>query len=263
MAAGRGASQAVPPASAPNMKILTIYGENMTAQRGIVNVRLGQHSSPWVPGPKSARLPPASVFNFSEIDEGFSQYKMSSFIDLEAYNGFVYDSCHELTNGTRDCTGLRQPNALAPGWQSVMAKTIQASRSRLISGAIAGFFLGDEMVCNGLPISNFTNLVNFIKRTLTSAKLPGLVWANECLPQFFPGPQMFFDHLFPEGLDFIAFDACECMHSNTAPYDRLVLFPVAARERSAADAPFVAACRRAREPDTICPDTLVAARGVR
>jgi hypothetical protein len=217
MAAGRGASQAVPPASAPNMKILTIYGENLTAQRGIVNVRLGQHSSPWVP-----HEPPASVFNFSEIDEGFSQYKMSSFIDLEAYNGFVYDSCHELKNGSRDCTGLRQPNALAPGWESVMAKTIQSSRSRLISGAISGFFLGDEMVCNGLPISNFTNLVNFIKHKLTSAKLPGWVWANECLPQFFPGPQSFFDHLLPEGLDFIAFDACECMYSNNAPYKRRV-----------------------------------------
>jgi hypothetical protein len=157
-----------PPASAPNMKILTMYGENLTTQRGIVNVRLVGNA--WV-----AHTPPGSVFNFSNIDEGFMQHKMSAFIDLEAYNGFVYDSCHVLKNGTRDCTGLRQPNALDPRWKSVMAKTIQASRSRLISGAIAGFFLGDEMICNGLPISNFTNLVNFIKHTLTASKLVSVI----------------------------------------------------------------------------------------
>lgn len=157
-----------PPASAPNMKILTMYGENLTAQRGIVNVRLVGNA--WV-----AHTPPGSVFNFSNIDEGFTQYKMSAFIDLESYNGFVYDSCHVLKNGTRDCTGLGQPNALDPRWKSVMAKTIHASRSRLISGAIAGFFLGDEMMCNGLPMSNFTNLVNFIKHTLTASKLVSVI----------------------------------------------------------------------------------------
>ena len=53
---------------------------------------------------------------------------------------------------------------------------------------------------------------------------PGVVWANECLPQFFPGPQPFFDGLLPEGLDFIAFG--ETFHKQipvipTAVPDRL------------------------------------------
>ena len=95
-----------------------------------------------------------------------------------------------------------------------MAETILASETRLRSGVVAGFFLGDELVCNGLPISNFTSLVNFIKLRLRAAGLPGLVWANECLPQFFPGPQNFFDGLLPEGLDFIAFDAYELVNQS-------------------------------------------------
>jgi hypothetical protein len=98
-------------------------------------------------------------------------------------------------------------------------------------------------------MSNFTAVANYVKMNLCGYGLPGIVWANECMPQFFLGnkSKFGFSDYIPAGLDAISFDACECMCSNTAPYNRLVLFPAAARARRAADAPFVTARRRTGE----------------
>lgn len=97
-----------PPASPDHIKIFSFYGDNTTAQQGIVNVRLT--GVPWVVDMPGSKVPcvPGTCFNFSHIDEGFEKYNMSSFIDLEGYNGFVWSAG---SNGV--------PNGLADGWKAV------------------------------------------------------------------------------------------------------------------------------------------------
>ena len=75
-------------------------------------------------------------------------------------------------------------------------------------------YVGDEIVCNGVTMENFTAVANYVKMNLDGYSLPGLVWANECLPQFFLGneSEFGFGELIPAGLDAISFDAYELVN---------------------------------------------------
>ena len=44
-----------------------------------------------------------------------------------------------------------------------------ACSSRLATGAVAGLFLGDEIVCGGVPVRNLSAVADFCKQQLTAA----------------------------------------------------------------------------------------------
>eukprot|EP01047_Picozoa_sp_COSAG01_P093517 COSAG01_NODE_24632_length_772_cov_1.537890_1_plen_222_part_01 len=182
-------------AAAPHLKMFSMYDDDPSGQQGIVNVRLNV-----LPYSGSSASPGGITFNFSSIDHGYSAYNMSSFIDLAA-NGFVWV----------DRKGL------AAGWQRNIAATVQAARSRLASGAVAGLFLGDEIVCGGVHVENLTAAAAYSKQQLVAAGVGhGLVYVNECKLSFNSSHRPHgIKGMLPAGLDLISFDAYQLSNLST------------------------------------------------
>ena len=182
-------------AVAQHLTIFSMYDDDPSGQHGIVNIRLNV-----VPYSGSSASPGGITFNFSSIDHGYSAYNMSSFVDLAA-NGFVWV----------DRTGL------AAGWQRNIAATVQAARSRLLSGAVAGLFLGDEVVCGGVHVENLTAVAAYSKKQLLAAGVGhGLVYVNECKLSFNNTHRPYgIKGLLPAGLDLISFDAYQLSNLST------------------------------------------------
>lgn len=182
-------------AAAPHLKMFSMYDDDPSGQQGIVNVRLNV-----LPYSGSSASPGGITFNFSSIDHGYSAYNMSSFVDLAA-NGFVWVGR----------TGL------AAGWQRNIAATVQAARSRLVSGAVAGLFLGDEVVCGGVHVENLTAVAAYSKQQLLVAGVGhGLVYVNECKLSFNNTHRPYgIKGLLPAGLDLISFDAYQLSNLST------------------------------------------------
>ena len=165
-------------AATSHAKWFSFYGSDAAGQRGITNVQLNVF--------------PGTVgnFSFAAIDAAKAQYNMTSFIDVE---GFVW----------------KGRSGVAPGWQAKITATVAAASTRLASGVVAGLFLGDEIVCAGVPVANLSAVANFCKQTLTAAGHgSSLVYVNECTGSFQPGTFGPGTKV-PAGLDIISFDQCE------------------------------------------------------
>ena len=66
---------------------------------------------------------------------------------------------------------------LAEDWQAAVDAEALKLEPLIANGTVVGIFVGDEMVCNGLPFANFTALVTRIRAAVgPDTKL----WANEC-----------------------------------------------------------------------------------
>ena len=166
-------------------------GDEPAEQQGIVNVRLNVFPARKAPG----------VYNFSSITAAFDAYNMSSFIDVE---GVVWRG--------------RSASSLVPGWQATLREIVTAASPHLASGAVAGLFLGDEIVCGGIPASNLSAVAASAKHALRSAGHPSaLVYVNECWGTFIGAPgRGCWDPIkrpcikgkIPAGLDIISFDSC-------------------------------------------------------
>ena len=137
----------------------------------------------------SPQPPPALQFNFSSIDDSFAKYNMSSFL------------------GVTDVGVWRGRSGVLPGWQANIAAAVKAASSRLASGVVGGLFLGDEIVCGGMPVSNLSAVAAFCKQQLTAAgHAHALVYVNECKPSFTKPTGI---KMVPAGLDIISFDSYE------------------------------------------------------
>ena len=134
-------------ATPAHVKIFSMYGDDLAGQQGIVNVRLS--GSPFSEGCGTAGAA-GMKFNWSSIDDSHSKYNMSSFVDVSS---LVWQG----------------RSGVLPGWQANIAAIVQAARSRLAVGAVAGLFLGDEIVCGGVHVANLTAVAAFCKQQLVSA----------------------------------------------------------------------------------------------
>jgi hypothetical protein len=100
---------------------------------------------------------------------------------------FWGDSCFP---GATNCTGIGGPvmgpkGCLANGgcwemadnWEAAVDAEAAQLKPLIENGTVVGIFVGDEMVCNGLPFHDFQKLVTKIRAAVgPSVKL----WSNEC-----------------------------------------------------------------------------------
>ena len=158
-------------------------GDEPAAQQGIINVRLNVFPASRTPG----------AYNFSSITAAFKAYNMSSFVDVE----------NVIWHG-------RSASSLVPGWEATLRDIVTAASPHLASGAVAGLFLGDEIVCGGVPASNLSAVAAGAKHALRSAgHSSALVYVNECKNSFLGADgRPYIKGKIPAGLDIISFDSC-------------------------------------------------------
>ena len=109
---------------------------------------------------------------------------------------------------------------MLPGWQDRITSTLVAASTRIASGAVAGLFLGDEIVCGGMPVENLTAVAAFCKKKLMQmGHTKALVYLNECSGSFIANspnrrPNDYFKDSIPAGLDIISYDSYQ-LSNNT------------------------------------------------
>jgi hypothetical protein len=78
---------------------------------------------------------------------------------------------------------------LAPHWQTALARQLVPALPLFKSGAIAGVFLGDEMLCSKVPFSNYSAVATAVRKWLTDSGLEkSLLYSNECSTSLIVGP---------------------------------------------------------------------------
>ena len=179
----------------PSIKWLSFYDLNATQQHGWSNIGQSTHAD--------------------HLAAAWAEYKMPGMLDVEDLPG---KSC-----GARGCfkDGLyhrewSNKSRLRSNWQQILESAINSSKQALDSGAIRGFFLGDEVCCAGVTVAEIGLVAAFIK-----ARVPPHVFTylNECAHTFnrsemvrrgMPASSMSQGDLLggklPAALDYISFD---------------------------------------------------------
>ena len=67
--------------------------------------------------------------------------------------------------------------ALLPGWRQKLTKFATKLRSMMEEGSAVGSFIGDELVCGGVPVGAFTIIVNELRSMLPPE---AILYTNEC-----------------------------------------------------------------------------------
>ena len=166
---------AQPPPS--HLKFFSFYSHGddpvLTAQRGIVNVRLGHdaaydtHRQWW-----TRRSDGSLATNFSNVIAGHRRFGMASFLDIEelVWNRSLYPAVPAFT--TTD-------------YKAMISAVVRAATPLLASGAVRGLFLGDELCCTGTSPENLTAVANFCRARLQTAGHGSAdVYINECARSF-------------------------------------------------------------------------------
>ena len=107
-------------------------------------------------------------YNFSAILNNHERLGMATFVDISG----------ELWVGR---SGLKS------GWQANVASLVHAAAAcgALGNGAMTGLFLGDEITCDGVAVSNLSAAASFAKAQLRKeGHGSALVYVNECKNSF-------------------------------------------------------------------------------
>ena len=150
----------------PNLKIMMFYDFDMKLLNGIANV-----ISP---------DPNTSISDMVTAEKTWN-YKVSAMAGLPTT---VFDRAHHgLHKGWSKAIDSFVFNTLTPG---------------LLNGTFIGVFLGDEICCSGVPLSNLTSVLKKLRSSLDGRKC--ILYTNECTP-----PIDRWDSI-PEDLDLISVD---------------------------------------------------------
>ena len=147
---------------------------DLSAQRGIVNVRLGHDASFDPRRSWFARKPADRILttNFSDVVFGYKQFGMASFLDIEqlVWNRSLYPAT---------------PAFPTDDYRQMISAVVAASEPLLRLGIVRGLFLGDELCCTGTSPQNLAEVANFCRAELTAAGHPNAeVYINECARSF-------------------------------------------------------------------------------
>ena len=110
----------------------------------------------------------AGGYNFSEIRATHTALGISTFVDISG----------ELWVGR---------SGLKPGWEAAVTDVVAAAAASgaLSSGAVTGLFLGDEICCDGVAVSNLSAAASFSKAALRKVGHgQAYVYVNECKNAF-------------------------------------------------------------------------------
>ena len=101
--------------------------------------------------------------------------------------------------------GCKSPAGLCPDWEDYLNAYIAHMKPHVDSGNVFGIFLGDEIVCGGIPYANLSLVAGRLKAALPKA----WIYTNECgdVIQGFPPITADGGGGVPAGLDAISIDA--------------------------------------------------------
>lgn len=96
-------------------------------------------------------------------------------------------------------------------------RDLELVASRVNGSAVSGIFLGDEIVCRGVPLSNWSSVASALRATLGPSDV--FIWATECRGiHFIPGVGRGLKWV-PRAIDVIAVD----IYAKDAPADEAQL----------------------------------------
>ena len=159
-----------------HLRIFSFYShacDNLPAQQGIVNVRLGHSnalggSQGWYKKDKNGKF----VSNFTDVISGSTEFGMSSFLDIEGlvWNRSLYPAVSAF---------------LTYDYKAMIRAVVVAAKPLLDSGVVRGFFLGDELACTGTSPANISAVSSYCREQLVAAGNPDAdIYINECARAF-------------------------------------------------------------------------------
>ena len=180
----------------PYLQWMSFYGFNPDVQHGW---SYGICCEFWANGTQGESNNITEVLN--DISSAYTKYNMTSMY------GPLPD-CGGCGDGIFDRSG----GALDPNWSSNLQNLLKIAQPYVTKGIITGFFLGDELCCAGLPLSNLTSVADMIRSTvnddgygISGSDDSGdsgdiIIYTNECDGTVNGWPSV------PESIDWISFD---------------------------------------------------------
>ena len=71
-------------------------------------------------------------------------------------------------------------SGLVPGWQARLSSWMDDATPLLKRGAIEAVYLGDELMCLGVPYSNYSAVANVVRGRLDTLGSDAFIYSNEC-----------------------------------------------------------------------------------
>ena len=173
---------------------------------------------------------PADQYNYSygidtsldAINAAYLQYKMVSMLRLPS----------------DDSIFIRSNKTLNPNWQKNLELIINESLPFLENGTIVGYFIGDEICCAGIPYSNLTSVVNYLRNGVGDK---AILYENECEGGIKDWQQV------PTELNWISIDHYD-YKNGTQEYEQTIsvynslIFPILNKNQKALFVPGIFAC---------------------
>ena len=107
------------------------------------------------------------------LGDAFTATQVPGFLSLEDCENSIWD--YASASKGLNLTGL------LPHWRPELTAQLQAALPLFRSGALAGVFLGDEMMCSKIPYSNYSSVASATRHWLRANGLTDtLIYSNEC-----------------------------------------------------------------------------------
>ena len=110
--------------------------------------------------------------NLTALLEAHKKFGVPGFLDIQKAGVWAMPAA---SSQNQNETGL------APGWRAALDKLLDAAMPHFASKALVGVFMGDETMCGGVSVANFTAVSDAVKARVGTS---GLVAANECTLPF-------------------------------------------------------------------------------
>lgn len=110
---------------------------------------------------------------------------------------------------TRPTLGHNPNNlsGLVKGWEVRLNGWLDEAEPMLRDGRIEAVYLGDELMCLGVPFANYTAVANIVRRKLDTLNSSAFIYSNECGSPFTTTGRIFsIPHKLPEAVDQISVD---------------------------------------------------------
>jgi hypothetical protein len=123
----------------------------------------------------------------------------------------IWENCNMALapDPTRPTLGHNPNNlsGLVLGWETRLGSWLDEAESMIRDGKIEAVYLGDELMCLGVPFANYTAVANFVRRRLNALNSTAFIYSNECGSPFTMTDRIFsISDTLPEAVDQISVD---------------------------------------------------------
>jgi hypothetical protein len=109
---------------------------------------------------------------------------------------------------TRPALGHNPNNlsGLVVGWEARLGGWLTDAEPMIQDGRIEAVYLGDELMCLGVPFTNYTAVANTVRRRLDALNSSAFIYSNECSGPFTIADRIFSIPKLPAAVDQISVD---------------------------------------------------------